>query len=557
LSNWKKWSAEADSLKSDIIKLGPLTVPAPAKKPDKTEPRTTLARAVVLHLDGKPEDALDTLTLAVEGGDQQPELFSALGHIQFDLGKYADASRSYFTLLEMDPKHPAADFNLAICLEKLGKWEDAAAAFRKALQADPKKTEAQLGLGTCLLQLENWELALVAFDRFLGQQPDREQAVLGKAVALHQLGKLDEAQALYLRILQKNPKSEETLTNLIALSTKKRDLERVKKYSDMLREVQPQSQTALEALATCAFAGGDFASAAGHCEELTIAAPDHFEGWFNLGVARQKLGNWEKAIEAYLHAVQLNPKDAHVKANLGTVYQESGDLDKARAAYEGALALDANLPAVIWNLALLLERKGHKDEAEKLYAKLPEKTRDSEDALFRLGYLRLQRGDFRGAVEAFEGCVKKRSPWPEAEINAGIAHQHLGDFAAARKAFDAVLAANPDSLDALRGAAALALDREDTERALDLHCRLITLGERRAEVLYNAGFLFQKKGLNDDAARFYKEALTAEPEFAEALLNLGHALKALGQEQEARSCWRRAVETKPELARGYFDAAAV
>ena len=55
------------------------------------------------------------------------------------------------------------------------------------------------------------------------------------------------------------------------------------------------------------------------------------------------------------------------------------------------------------------------------------------------------------------------------------------------------------------------------------------------------------------AAKFYREALDASPEFPEALLNLGIALKALGEEEEARSHWRRALKAKPELANGYFE----
>jgi len=53
--------------------------------------------------------------------------------------------------------------------------------------------------------------------------------------------------------------------------------------------------------------------------------------------------------------------------------------------------------------------------------------------------------------------------------------------------------------------------------------------------------------------RLYNEALSERPNFPEALLNLGHALKAQGHEDEARKYWRQALEARPELAQGYFD----
>ncbi len=120
------------------------------------------------------------------------------------------------------------------------------------------------------------------------------------------------------------------------------------------------------------------------------------------------------------------------------------------------------------------------------------------------------------------------------------------------KAFEAASAANPDSIDALRGLAALAVERKDFEQALDYQARLIEKGERSPELFYNTGLLLHKSGQLDDAARLYREALDERAEFPEALLNLGHVLKSLGQQEQARDCWKRAVEQKPELAETYF-----
>ena len=104
-----------------------------------------------------------------------------------------------------------------------------------------------------------------------------------------------------------------------------------------------------------------------------------------------------------------------------------------------------------------------------------------------------------------------------------------------------------------RGLAALAVEREDLDKALDLQAKLIEVGERTPELFYNTGLLLQKSGQTEDAIRLYQEALTERPNFAEALLNLGHALKSQGNLDDARNYWRQALEQKPELATGYFE----
>jgi tetratricopeptide (TPR) repeat protein len=165
----------------------------------------------------------------------------------------------------------------------------------------------------------------------------------------------------------------------------------------------------------------------------------------------------------------------------------------------------------------------------------------------------LQRADHRGAAEAFQNCVRKRSPWPEAQLNLGLSYWNMGDQEGAIKAFEGVLEADPASIDALRGLAALAVEREELDKALDLQAKLIEAGERTPELFYNTGLLLQKSGQIEDAIRLYQEALTERPNFAEALLNLGHALKSKGELDQARTYWRQALEQKPELASGYFE----
>ena len=208
---------------------------------------------------------------------------------------------------------------------------------------------------------------------------------------------------------------------------------------------------------------------------------------------------------------------------------------------------------VLHNLASVLDKQGAKEDAERVYVKLLGRNSDLEDVWFRLGYLRLERNDYQGASEAFQTCVQKRQDWPEANLNLGIACWNVGDSEGATRAFEAILGSNPNSVDALRGLAALAVERESFDQALDYQARLIEKGERSPELFYNTGLLLQKSGQLDDAERLYKEALQERPSFPEALLNLGHVLKSQGKQDEARDCWKQALEQKPELAQGYFE----
>ena len=143
--------------------------------------------------------------------------------------------------------------------------------------------------------------------------------------------------------------------------------------------------------------------------------------------------------------------------------------------------------------------------------------------------------------------------WQEAQLNAAIANWRASNIPAAHEVFEKVLAANPNSPDALRGLAALALEEQEWPRAFDLHRRLLDIGERGAEFYYNIGLICQKRNQASESVLYYQEALKQNPGFAEALLNLGHAMRSLGKEDEARACWQRAIAVRPELAASYFE----
>src|SRR6266581_4243395 len=76
----------------------------------------TLSKAVSLHLEGKLESAARLLNKAVEDGEKEPSLYSALGHIQYEMRDYEAAARTYGQLSEVDPQHRTAHFNRGVCL---------------------------------------------------------------------------------------------------------------------------------------------------------------------------------------------------------------------------------------------------------------------------------------------------------------------------------------------------------------------------------------------------------------------------------------------------------
>ena len=142
----------------------------------------TLSKAVSLHLEGKLESAARLLSKALDDGERDAGLYSALGHIQCEMQDYQAAAGTYARLTDLDPRHRTAWFNLGVCQGHTRQWRESADAFRRAIEVDATRSDAVLGRGIALihegrpnvLAVGDDDQAIYAFQGADGQDLDRE-----------------------------------------------------------------------------------------------------------------------------------------------------------------------------------------------------------------------------------------------------------------------------------------------------------------------------------------------------------------------------------------------
>jgi tetratricopeptide (TPR) repeat protein len=240
--------------------------------------------ALALRSAGRLDEALRALSNARE---YNAYLYTIRAEIEFALGRYNDASLSYFAVVHTEPDNADAHYNLALCLQRSDRWDASCKAFEQALSLDPGRDAARLGLGASLLYLNRLDEALAAFHEC--SDAFSRPAAFGKAVALQLLHRFGEAEHAYEILLGYDPDCEETLSNLIALAVETEDYDRVRVYSQRLLKISPQSPAALQGLATVALYRQDHHAAARHCDRIVQLAPDCLEAWHNLRVALDRI----------------------------------------------------------------------------------------------------------------------------------------------------------------------------------------------------------------------------------------------------------------------------
>jgi len=126
-------------------------------------------------------------------------------------------------------------------------------------------------------------------------------------------------------------------------------------------------------------------------------------------------------------------------------------------------------------------------------------------------------------------------------------HQQAGRFELAGTLYQQVLAAEPDHVDALRGAGIAAFQGGSRQEGLDLLRRAVAGNPRRADSHYDLGLMLKLSGHAKEAAGAFEQALVIEPDYPEAWNDLGIALALDGRLEEAAAAFQRAVTLRPDF----------
>jgi len=147
---------------------------------------------LIEHLQGRT-DKTGQFTLPVgESRDHPDTLFEhaqAAEHAQdFDI-----ATRLYRKIMKLDPRDPAAPFNLGNILFSTGKKIEAEVAYRAAIKAEPGFVEAWYNLADLLEEQGRIDSAVDCLKRAVSIDPNYANAIFNLALLLH--GREDAAEA--------------------------------------------------------------------------------------------------------------------------------------------------------------------------------------------------------------------------------------------------------------------------------------------------------------------------------------------------------------------------
>lgn len=279
---------------------------------DPRDTTTIRARAVILRRLGRYDEAIASLTEAIEAHpDERPYLLSGLAYVYDAAGRYEDALRCLDEIIDLSPYTITSAINKANALRSLRRYEQAERLLLPLTERYPYDQGLRAALG--------WTR--------------RDQ------------GRLAEAERDFTRLLDDAAcpsERSDALYGLGWLDLDRGDTARARERFRQAVEARPGSVNARRGLAWALLRGEDAAvlpEAERLCLDVLDERPRDAEACACLGVIAFRLGRHAQAEHYLRRSIELDPSGGgHV--DLGALYVQLGRYDEARDQLDAALARD-------------------------------------------------------------------------------------------------------------------------------------------------------------------------------------------------------------------------
>jgi predicted Zn-dependent protease len=254
-------------------------------------------------------------------------------------------------------------------------------------------------------------------------------------------------------------------------------------------------------------------------EQLEHKHPRYSRLYQERGMCFVALKDAPHAIDALLHAVNINPALPSSWSMLERLYRMTGDTQSAATAAAHVATL-RNLPAEIVR-------------ATSLYSD----------------------GDLAPAEQIVRAYLLRHGDHPEAMrllAKIGIAHDVLDD---AEVLLEAALTLAPDHRAARYDYADTLTKRHKYTQAREQVLRLLELDGRNLDYRSLAATIAVGMGDNEAAIALYEDLLRDVPQSPDVHLWLAHALKTVGRVREAIDEYRAAAVARPDFGDAYWSLA--
>ncbi len=439
---------------------------------------------------GNSGEAIDYYNEASALEPENPNYYSSIGDVYRIQGNWDEAIKYYEKALNINPDNDLVNNNLGFTYYSKAEayqvseyYQTAVEYYQRAISSGQKDNSAKLNLATYYLnlgdayrKLENWDEAIKNYEKALEISPDDELANNSLGIACYSKGQKESNGEYYEKAIkhyqeaitagQKNSPGKPNFIYYANLGDAYRALMNwegaISSYQKAL-EINPNDDWSHNALGIAFYSKyqPDYNKAIEHYQEAITAGQKNSPGkpnfiyYANLGDAYRALMNWDKAIESYKAALDINNNDDITYNGLGIAYSGKGKYHKAIEQYQKAASLKTK-PIYYANIGDTYRILRKWDDAIRNYEIAVEKAFEigPEDRTFHKslglayndrGVEHYTKGDDDKAIEDYKKAVELNPEDPVIHYNLYLAYHAKGMYKEAEESLREAIGLDPEN----------------------------------------------------------------------------------------------------------------
>jgi tetratricopeptide (TPR) repeat protein len=511
-------------------------------------------RGILLFGKASYKECLAAYKEAISLKPTNPQYHANLGMALMEMNHLDEAEREVQTALEQAPEKAFFHQQLGRLRQKQKLPAKAVEAYRKAVELLPVQAEFYCDLGLACHELNDADEAITQMNQALELAEDdvskaRYSCLLGDLFSVR-LDHERAVEAFRSATVFQSPVAEYHL-RMGRACIRWREFPEALSSLQKAIDLDPKHAEPPFDLGILHSAKKEFAAAIRCFEDAIRLKSDYTEAYTQLATNHQKLGQWDKAVDAFRRAIQSDPaKAASHWNNLGTLYLEHKQFDDAVTSFRSAIDLSKTTPAFHSNLALVFANSGRFEDAVRVCAEA-EDADPANATQYRLerSELLLKAGKNEDAAQVLREALSLAPPDISLYLKVANASwdQKQDETAeeACRTALD-LLKLHP-SFEGFMSIVLAYRARGKSDKALELlESEERARPEERHACLNLKGIVHHHNGRYETAQKEYRLAIDAKPSEPLYHANLGEALRKLNDLPGAAAEYRKAIELSPK-----------
>jgi tetratricopeptide (TPR) repeat protein len=257
-------------------------------------------------------------------------------------GQLFKAERLYLDMLKIAPHLPLARAHLAFIYRASKRPNEAVAQFEKILLQAPTHAQTHFNLANLYYELEQSENAIKHYELSIQFEPNLIDAYINCAIAWRLVKNTDEAIQYLYQALNLDNKNSRAFHVLGAIYQELEDLPRALECFENASSLDPKESKYRVSFAEALIKVGFDFEAGLELHKACEYNPSYADSFIGYGEYLYHHQRYDEALECYLHALKLTPKNINMQDRLGKTYLAMNDIDNALKYYNTALSKEPN-----------------------------------------------------------------------------------------------------------------------------------------------------------------------------------------------------------------------